>query len=206
MTKTIDDMSAEQLQKNITRAAGLLEELEGLLPGLVHFTAADRGDTDGRIRGKDEEDALRAVLAVIEHNPGAFQVLADKDDGHDPARVETELLRARLDRRAVLARLAERVAPLAQRLEDTVLAPGERCKPVLLSAYGIARSRRTTPRSRRCSRPRSIATAPSAARPPARAPRRRATRSGRRRRGISWGALYSARHRRAPRRGAVSSR
>jgi len=140
MTKTIDDMSAEQLQKNITRAAGLLEELEGLLPGLVHFTAADRGDTDGRIRGKDEEDALRAVLAVIEHNPGAFQVLADKDDGRDPARVETELLRARLDRRALLAGLAERVAPLAQRLEDTVLAQGERSKPVLLSAYGIARS------------------------------------------------------------------
>jgi len=140
MTKTIDDMSAEQLQKNVTRAVGLLEELEGLLPGLVHFTAEERAGTDGRFRGKDEEDALRAVLAVIERDPASFRVLADKDDGRDPERVETELLRARLDRRAVLARVAERLAPIAQRVEDTVLAQGERCKPVLLSAYGIART------------------------------------------------------------------
>lgn len=140
MTKTIDEMSPEQLEKNAVRVMGLLEEIAGLLPGLVLFTAEQRLSTDGRLRGKDEEGALRAVLQVIERDPAAFRVLADKDDGRDPERVETELLRARLDRRAVLARVAERVAPLAQRLDDTVLAQGEQCKPVLLSAYGIART------------------------------------------------------------------
>ena len=140
MTKTIDEMSTEQLEKNAVRVAGLLEEIEGLLPGLVQFTAEQRQGTDGRFRGKDEEYALRAVLAVIERDPGAFRVLADKDDGRDPERVETELLRARMERRGLLARIAERVAPLAQRLDDTVLAQGEQCKPVLLSAYGIART------------------------------------------------------------------
>ena len=67
-------------------------------------------------------------------------MLADKDDGRDPERVETELLGARLDRCATLARVAERATSLALRLDDTVLAQGERCKPVLLSAYGIART------------------------------------------------------------------
>lgn len=138
--KTIDDMSAEQLQKNATRAMALLGELESLLPGLVLFTKEERGSTDGRIRGPEEENALRAVLAVMQRAPGAFEVLADKDDGRDPTRVETDLLAARLDRRAVLVGVAERATSIAQRLEDTVLDQGERSKPLLLSAYGIARS------------------------------------------------------------------
>lgn len=140
MAKSIDEMSPEQVEKNAQRALGLLEELEGLLPGLVQFSAEQRHETDGRFRNADEEKALRAVLKVVERDPGAFRVLADKDGGRDPERVETELLAARLDRRATRSRVAERVATVAQRLDDTVLAQGEACKPVLLSAYGIART------------------------------------------------------------------
>lgn len=137
---TIDEMSLEQLKKNAARAEALVTELEGLLPGLVLFTVEDRSHSDGRIRNEGEERALRAVAATIEGAPGAFQVLAAKDNGRDPKRVETELLVARLDRRAVLARLAERLAPLAQKCEDTALAQGELCKPVLSAAYQIGKT------------------------------------------------------------------
>lgn len=136
---TIDEMSVEQLQKNAARVAELLAEIEALLPGLESFTSEDRTNTDGRIRGKDEENALKAVIATIEHDPGAFRVLADKDEGRDPKKVETELLKVRLARRSILADIADVLSPVAQKIEDTVLAQGELCKPVLSSAYRIAK-------------------------------------------------------------------
>lgn len=136
---TIDDMSMEQLEKNAARVEALLLEIEGLLPGLEHFTSDDRTHSEGRFRNEGEEGALRAVLATIERDPAAFRVLAAKDNGRDPKRVETDLLLARLNRRAVLVRIAAKLGPLAQKCEDTVLAQGELCKPVLSAAYQIAR-------------------------------------------------------------------
>jgi hypothetical protein len=136
---TIDEMSLEQLKKNAARAEELLVEIEELLPGLEHYTTEDRTHSEGRFRNEGEEDALRAVLTTIERDPAAFRVLAAKDNGRDPKRVETELLLARLNRRAVLVRLAGKLGPLAQKCEDTVLAQGELCKPVLSAAYQIAR-------------------------------------------------------------------
>lgn len=138
--QTIDEMSLEQLQKNAERAEELLIELEELFPGLVLFTVDDRSHSDGRIRNEGEERALRAVAATIERDPGSYRVLAAKDHGRDPKRVETELLIARLDRRAVLARLAAKLTPLAQKFEDTVLSQGERCKPVLSAGYQIGKA------------------------------------------------------------------
>ncbi|MFO0649435.1 MAG: hypothetical protein U0326_24555 [Polyangiales bacterium] len=136
---TIDDMTLEQLEKNAARVEALLLEIEGLLPGLEHFTSDDRTHSEGRFRNEGEESALRAVLATIEHDPASFRVLAAKDNGRDPKRVETDLLLARLNRRAVLVRIASKLVPLAQKCEDTVLAQGELCKPVLSAAYQIAR-------------------------------------------------------------------
>ncbi len=136
---TIDEMPIEQLHKNAARALELIAEIEGLLPGLVLFTVDDRSHSDGRIRNEGEAVALRAVLATIEHDPAAFRVLADKDNGRDPKKLESDLLRARLERRSVLATVTDKVAPLAQKLEDTVLAQGELCKPVLSAAYQIAK-------------------------------------------------------------------
>jgi hypothetical protein len=138
-TTSIDQMSTEQLTRNADRAIELIREIEALLPGLVLFTQGDRTHTDGRVRGPDEEVALRAVLATIEHRPEVFQVLADKDQGRDPKKLETELLRARLECRGVLARVSDALAPLAQKLEDTVLDQGELFKPTLSAAYHIAK-------------------------------------------------------------------
>ena len=104
------------------------------------FTVEDRSHSDGRIRNEGEEKALRAVAATIARDPDSYRALAAKDNGHDPKRVETELLVARLDRRAVLAELAKRLTPLAQKCEDTVLAQGELCKPVLSAAYQIGKA------------------------------------------------------------------
>lgn len=137
---TIDEMPAEQLKKNAARAEELLTELEGLFQGLVLYTVDDRTHSDGRVRNEGEENALRAIGATIERDPAPYQVLASKDHGRDPKRLETELLMARLDRRAVLAKLAKRLTPLAQKFEDTVLAQGELCKPVLSAAYQIGKA------------------------------------------------------------------
>jgi hypothetical protein len=141
MSKTIeiDQMTPEQLARNAARVLELLREIHGLLPGLVLFTENDRAHTDGRVRGPDEEVALRAILATVEHRPEAFQVLADKDQGRDPKKLETDLLRARLECRGVLAGLSDAIAPLAQMLHDTVLDQGELCKPTLSAAYRMAK-------------------------------------------------------------------
>lgn len=132
-------MPPEQLARNAQRAIELTREIEALLPGLVLFTQDDRAHTDGRVRGPDEIAALRAVVATIEHSPASFQVLADKDQGRDAKKLETDLLRARLECGSALASVVAALAPLTQKLEDTTLAQGELCKPTLSAAYRIAK-------------------------------------------------------------------
>jgi len=132
-------MSVDTLRQRVERARALVREIEALFPGLTTLSEDDRRASDGRVRGDEERGALSSILDAVDANPAVFACLADKDDGVDPTRVETGLLRDRLARQQCLADLSALLAPIARSVEDTALEQGERCKPVILAAYQIAR-------------------------------------------------------------------
>jgi hypothetical protein len=135
----IDNLTIEQLTRNINKALDLLEQLDKVLPGLTTLTDDDRKHSEGRIRGEGEVAALRAVLSAVDADPHYFKALADKDEGHDPNKLETQLLRDRLTKRELLARVQDAIDPLTARIGDTILRLGELTRPTTLLAYRIAK-------------------------------------------------------------------
>lgn len=138
-TVTVDTMTPEELRARVQKAHGHIAALLALFPGLLRLDKSSRARTRGRVRGDDERTALGAILDAVELRPTLFACLANKDDGRDPTRVETQLLRDRLERQKLLAGLAGELEPLATLLADTALVQGEGSKPVILDAYEIAR-------------------------------------------------------------------
>lgn len=131
-------MPLDALEKKVTRAVALIAALREELPGLLSMSGDDRLHSEGRFRDQ-EEDALSSVLDAAEAAPQYFTVLADKDDGDDPKRFEPDVLRGRLTRRNLLARVAEALDPLTAEIDDHVLHLGEKVRPVVLAAYHIAK-------------------------------------------------------------------
>lgn len=60
--------------------------------------------------GLEENKVLRSVIDVMDLLPAVFAVLADEDEGHDPERLERDLLRDCLDEHEVYTTLAEELA------------------------------------------------------------------------------------------------
>lgn len=125
-------------EKNVAAALEALDTLDTLLPGLVTLTDDERRHSGGRFRA-GEAEALSSVIDVAEAKPHLFEGLANADNGKDPARFETELLRDHLQRAAALQPLATKLEGLSHRLNDSLLHLGEETKPVMLQAYGLAK-------------------------------------------------------------------
>lgn len=136
---TLDTMSPEELRSRVQKAQTHIASILALFPGLTSLDQNSRTRTRGRVRGDEERKALRAVLEAVELRPALFACLAAKDEGRDPERMETQLLRERLERQQLLESLAEALAPLAAKLSDSALGQGAGSKPVILDAYEIAR-------------------------------------------------------------------
>lgn len=130
-------MSLKDFAKNIVKVEEHLAAIAALLPGLVGLTPDGR-QSAARFRA-GEADALRSVLDAADSQPPLFASLANQDSGVDPRAFETALLRDRLQRAAMLAKLANAFAPVTEGLADTVLHLGNLSKPVLLVAYNIAK-------------------------------------------------------------------
>ena len=135
---TVDTMTLDVLEKKVTRVVALIAAIDEELPGLLSMSADDRNHSEGRFRDKEEE-ALASVLDATEAAPQYFTVLADKDMGDDPKRFESEILRGRLARRNLLARVADAIDPLTAHIDDHLLHLGEKVRPVVLAAYHIAK-------------------------------------------------------------------
>ncbi len=90
--------------------------------------------------GGTNRRAFAAVYDAADAKPEIFASLADKDDGLDPKKFETQLLRDRLERRNLIDEIATEAAPLASAFGDTVLALGERVAPVSRAAYKIGKA------------------------------------------------------------------
>jgi hypothetical protein len=126
-TATIDTISNEKLKKAIADALGHLEKAIDALPFLLSLTSAERQHTNGKMRD-GEPEALRAVLETVVQDPASFHAL----------KLNPTTLAELLERRDLLAPLAERAAYLADDLTDTLLHLGEAVKAPALSAYHVA--------------------------------------------------------------------
>lgn len=131
-------MPLDELKKRVDKVNALLAQAEELLPGLVTLTHEDRRTSAGRFR-TGEASALGAVLTLADQKPALFESLAAKDEGHDPAVFEASLLRDRLERIALLQPVGEAFDGLIEGVQDTVAHLGEKTKPVLLTAYELAK-------------------------------------------------------------------
>jgi hypothetical protein len=142
--KTVDGASSAVVEKGpsfatqVAEAITAVEKIRTILPTLVSLTAEERTKSEGRFRD-GELVVLGSILDVVEANASYFASLADEDEGHDPNRLETELLRDRLDHVKQLATLRGALESATTEVADTMLATGALVRPVLLSAYRLAK-------------------------------------------------------------------
>jgi hypothetical protein len=137
--KTQDtEVTIADLRKRHTQAKRLLAELRALFPEAHGMAKDDRRRSQGKL-GAAESKALRGVVDAIDIEPAIFASLADEDEGHDPNRLETDLLRDRFDRLDLYAEIAAELEAVAGVFSDKALTIGAQVKPVTLAAYEIAK-------------------------------------------------------------------
>ena len=137
--KTKDgDGTLEDLKKRAAQSSALTAQTRALFPEAQEFAKEDRRQSRGKM-GLVEGAALRGVVDAIDLEPAIFATLADEDEGHDPDKLETDLLRDRIDRHEIYTRQAEEHLALAKVFSDAALAHGALVRPVALAAYEIAK-------------------------------------------------------------------
>jgi hypothetical protein len=132
------ELTIEELRQRAARAKELIGELKGLFPDLRRYTEDQRRTSQGRLR-EGEAEMLGTVIDVVEYAPHYFTSLAGQDEGHDPTRLETSLLRDRLERRVLMGEIADSLEPFTRDLGDTAFYYGDLVRPAILSAYRIAK-------------------------------------------------------------------
>jgi hypothetical protein len=133
-------MPLDELRERVTKALALWKQIEALLPGGIVLTEAERKSTLGRLRDS-ESGHLLTILAVCEKFPALFTSLADLDEGTDPTRFETELLRDRLQRAEALEPLVTALADAKiVAVSDTVLHLRNLARAPISEAYAIAKT------------------------------------------------------------------
>lgn len=130
---TAEEAAAEVLAL-LAQAEKKLEELD-----LAQLTADERTGSSGKLR--DGEGAILSILLdTIDSSPQTFAALADKDHGVDNSVVETAPTRQAIARREALAPVAATLARLSRRLDDDLLAQGEKIREVTSPAYAILKA------------------------------------------------------------------
>lgn len=135
---SVFDMPHAELETRVTQAAALIQQVLDLFPGLIVKTEDERKHSNGRLRTGEGEKFL-VIVAIMEAFPSYFEGLADLDQGLDPSVVETSLMRDRIQRAEILARLGA-VAGKFDALSDTVLHLRELVRDPIKEAYGIAKA------------------------------------------------------------------
>lgn len=138
MTLKARSVSVAKLREQLPKAKTALAGIRASFSEAKKIAKDDRRTSQGRM-GLEENKVLRSVIDVMDLLPAVFAVLADEDEGHDPERLETDLLRDRLDEHEVYMTLAEELADAAQAFSDAALRVGALVKPVTLAAYEIAK-------------------------------------------------------------------
>ncbi|WP_437958780.1 hypothetical protein WME76_03375 [Sorangium sp. So ce119] len=145
---TWEDMPIDEFRSRAEKAeamaAELAEKLDGLFPGLVTMTKEQR-QTAPRLRD-GEHAMLHKVLDVVDMKPALFESLADQDEGMDPNRFETALLRERIEKHLLFSKVAESLAPVGGELGDSTLYTAIKFRETLYAAYRIAKTHAQTDR------------------------------------------------------------
>jgi hypothetical protein len=138
--ESILTMPLDELRARVVKAIALWQQILALLPGGVVLTDNERGHTRGRLRDGESAQML-TVLDVCEKFPALFESLVDLDEGVDPTKFETPLLRDRLQRAEILAPLADALSNTQLlSITDTVLHLRDLARTPISEAYGIAKS------------------------------------------------------------------
>jgi hypothetical protein len=114
-----------------------MRQAVALFPGLYAMTDEERKYSNGRIRTGEGPQFL-TLIAIMEAFPQYFEGLADLDQGIDPKQVETPLMRDRVQRAEILAKLLDDAAKLGA-LSDTVMHLRELVRDPMKEAYAIAK-------------------------------------------------------------------
>ena len=134
---TVFDMPLDELERRVVQAHGFMQQAVALFPGLSVMTDEERKYSNGRIRTGEGPQFL-TLIAIMEAFPRFFEGLADLDQGIDPTQVETALMRDRVQRAEILAKLLDDAAKFGA-LSDTVLHLRELVRDPMKEAYAIAK-------------------------------------------------------------------
>ena len=134
----IFDMPLQELEARVIKAGGLMQQALDLFPGLIVKTEDERKHSNGRIRTGEGEKHL-ILVDIMEAFPSYFEGLADLDHGLDPNVLETPLMRDRIQRAEILARLGGIVGKF-DAMSDTVLHLRELVRDPIKEVYGIAKA------------------------------------------------------------------
>lgn len=135
---TVFDMPLDEMARRVVLARGLMQQAFDLFPGLQVLTDDERKNSNGRIR-KGEGPMQLVVISVMEAFPAFFEGLADLDEGIDPTKVETPLMRDRIQRAELLAQLLDNADKFAG-MSDTVMHLRALVRDPIKEAYGISKA------------------------------------------------------------------
>ena len=137
------------LPEFITRAGKAKEaagrfaaEIRELFPGLVTLTKEQRKFAPKLRDG--EHAVLVKVLDVADLKPALFESIADADEGTDPNKFETDLLRERIEKHRLFTEIAAELEPLAEQVADSPLYLAGLFREALSAAYRIAKTHAET--------------------------------------------------------------
>lgn len=143
---SFEDMPLEQFRANIEEAKELAHafvvKIHELFPGLVTLTKEQRAAAP-RLR-EGEHDNFLAILRIVDMKPQLFESLADSDEGMDPNKFETDLLRDRIEKHRLLGELAAELAPLSEQIGDSPLYLASLFRDAMSAAYRIAKTHAET--------------------------------------------------------------
>jgi len=122
------------------QAQALLASLSALYPEARNMLSDERRRSLGRLVYRDA-DLYAQLFDVIDGSKirAAFDALGAEDNGDDPERFETEVLRARLRRVGHLSAVSTGLRALADRLDDEALHLGAETATPALLALELAR-------------------------------------------------------------------
>ena len=133
-----EKLSVGELTKREAEVRKAAAGIRAMFPEVSGLAKNDRLSSAGKM-GLKEAVALRSVIDAMDAEPAIFGVLADEDEGHDPGKLETALIRDRFDRHQAYAGVAAELEALAALFSDAALEMGALVKPVSLAAYEIAK-------------------------------------------------------------------
>ena len=144
--KTWEDMPLDEFARRAEKvkkaASDFRTMVDDELPGLVTLTQEQRRFAPKLRVG--EHSMLGRVLDVADLKPALFESIADQDQGHDPSKFETGLLRERVAKHLKFGEITAELAPVATHVSDSSHYLAGQFRDAISAAYRIAKTHAMT--------------------------------------------------------------